>query len=37
MKRFVFAVAVLSLISTALIGCRASGEIGDSAAVTAPR
>ena len=37
MKRFVFAVAVLSLMSVALVGCRASAEVGDSASVIAPR
>jgi hypothetical protein len=37
MTRIVFALAVLSLMSVALVGCRASGEIGDSTAVTAPR
>ena len=37
MKRVILAIAVLGVMSVALVGCRASGEIGDSASVVAPR
>jgi hypothetical protein len=37
MKRVILAIAVLGVMGVALVGCRASGEIGDSTSVVAPR
>jgi hypothetical protein len=37
MKRFLLAIAVLSLMTAGLVGCHASGDIGSSASITAPR
>ncbi len=38
MARILFAVLAVGMLATALVGCRASGEIGDTAAsVVAPK
>ncbi len=34
MKRVIFSVLMLSMFACAMVGCRASGEIGDSASVS---
>jgi hypothetical protein len=37
MKRVLFVLLTLGLFSAAIAGCRVSGEVGDTASVTAPR